>query len=90
MNALDVLNEYKTYIKIITRRVGRDKDVEKAEIIIAALEKQIPKKPQQASQPCFYWCPNCELAVKRRIESSIKIINNCPFCGQAIDWSDTE
>ena len=53
-----------------------------------ALEKQIPKKPIQTSQPCFYWCPHCGSAIKKRIEHSVRIIENCPFCGQVLDWSD--
>ncbi|MGN0595016.1 MAG: hypothetical protein ACI4I6_07650 [Hominimerdicola sp.] len=60
------------------------------EMAIKALEKQIAKKPFQTSQLNFYWCPNCECAIKKRVEHSLRIIENCPFCGQALDWSDTE
>lgn len=59
-------------------------------LAISALEKQIPKKPIQANQLGFYWCPNCTSAIKKRIEHSVRIIANCPFCGQVLDWSNTE
>lgn len=54
--------------------------------------KQIlhPEKPIHATVPLFFWCPCCGSAIKKRIEDSIRIINNCPYCGQALDWSGTE
>lgn len=70
------------------------------ETAIEALEKQIPKKPIPYSislgeEPvkigrCFYHqganvhiCPNCS--------NFISITNVfCFWCGQALDWSDTE
>ena len=60
------------------------------EFAISALDKQILKKPIQATQPCFYWCPNCESAITKRIEHSVRIIAHCPFCGQALAWGDNE
>ena len=65
-------------------------DIECLEMSKQALEKQIPKKPIQTSQPCFYWCPHCGSAIKKRIEHSVRIIENCPFCGQALDWSNNK
>lgn len=57
---------------------------------IEALEKQTPKKPIEAVQTGFFWCPDCKRAIKMRIEDSKINISYCPFCGQALDWGDTE
>lgn len=57
---------------------------------IEALEKQIPKKPREAVQSGFFWCPACSKAIKMRIEDSKINIRYCPFCGQALDWRETE
>ena len=55
-----------------------------------ALEKQIPKKPKLMENPLInskYWfyCPNCNAS--RHTDIKVK---HCSFCGQALDWSDTE
>ena len=92
MNALDVLNEYRAYIKIISRRCGRDRDVEKAEIIIDALEKQIPKKPIDDRYP-WSICPVCGGSINcEEVQEYIhnKECSHCVHCGQKIDWSGTE
>ena len=49
------------------------------DIAISAIEKQIPKKPTKARSEIV--CPTC----KTLIGSS----PYCRYCGQAIDWSDT-
>lgn len=52
-----------------------------------ALEKQIPKKPSYNGQNHF--CLNCERVIFRHIGHTRNgAIDYCPFCGQAIDWSD--
>lgn len=53
-------------------------------------KKEKKMKPKDANQDGFYWCPNCERAIKERIENSKIKIKYCPFCGQELDWSDTE
>lgn len=73
------------------------------EIIIAALEKQMPKKPKTLTYGLLidygwkYGCPNCGCAVGTN--NNLKFAygeylepyeNNCCSCGQALDWSDTE
>ena len=63
---------------------------EAIEIAIEALEKQIKKKPREAVQSGFFWCPACSKAIKMRIEGSKINISYCPFCGQALDWRDME
>ena len=88
-NINDILNSPYLYDESIDYQLTTD-DIECLEMSKQALEKQIPKNPFQASQPCFYWCPNCKSAIKKRIENSARIIENCPFCGQALDWGDNE
>ena len=46
---------------------------------LAALEKQIPKKPKDDG---WLYCPICGRDVL------LDRFNYCPDCGQALDWSD--
>lgn len=67
-------------------------------VAIAALEKQIPKKPKHVDKNASFdgnWkkvCPACGRTLIERIttseESYPKIYNHTPhcICGQAIDW----
>ena len=57
---------------------------------IKALEKQIPRKPISCDCRDWYLCPNCLRAIKKRIEDSDHDIKFCPFCGQALNWSETK
>lgn len=54
-----------------------------------ALEKQIPKGYMKELFSNGYFkrniCPKCE-----DVRGLIKSYNFCPWCGQAIDWSDGE
>lgn len=67
---------------------------------IVALEKQIPKKPQYvdtrfrhhgrkisdgSSLDKCYKCPNCNSHIFHVFDSE----KCCIYCGQALDWSDT-
>lgn len=52
-------------------------------ITVDALEKQIPKKPHQEEFELGEYCPNCEYIFDG-------FPNYCEYCGQRIDWSDTE
>ena len=65
------------------------------EMIVQALEKQIPKKPLPIDYKKYidvvknakflrggFWCPNCKHVVYSGCY--------CEDCGQAIDWSDEE
>ena len=60
------------------------------ETAIEALEKQIKKKPREAVQAGFFWCSDCVRAIKMKIEDSEINISYCPYCGQALDWRETE
>ena len=72
------------------------------EMIVQALEKQIPKKPNKTidsswgTQKETHTCPVCDyyltevqFIASQKIESNKKI-TYCETCGQAIDWSDEE
>lgn len=48
----------------------------------AAIEKQIPKKPQKFYTTPYYRCPICGNAVMAS--------PYCKWCGQDLDWSDIE
>lgn len=55
-------------------------------LIIAALEKQIPKKP------FIFKCPNCQsdnVCVRQDGGFSETKFDYCPDCGQALDWGDS-
>ena len=60
------------------------------ELIVKALEKQIPKKPISISSvenSMYVKCPTCKL---RTVLYDGCSMNYCKNCGQAIDWSDGE
>lgn len=59
---------------------------------VDALEKQIPKKLYYVSDgdadgyPVWdYFCPACESEL-----DGCSYYDFCPYCGQALDWSDEE
>lgn len=56
-------------------------------LAIAALEKQIPKKPLNGKS-----CPNCFYGgLKYDCEHNLFVLidyHHCKACGQTIDWSD--
>lgn len=54
--------------------------MEEMKIAIEALEKQIPKKPTKTAREIV--CPTCRTLVGSS--------PYCRYCGQALDWSDTE
>lgn len=61
---------------------------------LAALEKQIPKKPtyQECGLTKYWCCPICGEIVLSHIDG-FQIVNEynhdiCGGCGQAIDWSE--
>lgn len=64
-----------------------DKTIEACNLAISALEKQIPKKPtikKSVKVNAFTLrCPNCEAVLQADSPC-------CRYCGQALDWSDTE
>ena len=86
MTNLDVLNEYKDYLTIMTRRNGNPIDIEKAQIIIDALERRIATKPLYIDGDYdLPLCPKCCSAIDENEDASC-----CSVCGQKLDWSDKE
>lgn len=60
-------------------------------VAMTALEKQIPKKPQKSESRTFDICPTCGKFINRREKSHGNIdIPRCKWCGQKLDWSDSE
>lgn len=74
---------------------------EALKIVEHAVEKQIPKKPTYVdtrfryhgrdlsdglSLDKCYKCPNCNSHIFHIFDSE----KYCEYCGQALDWSDTE
>ena len=57
----------------------------------SALEKQIPKKPIK-DEYGFLHCPYCDDDDDSLMHDSnfSDRYNYCCYCGQALDWSDTE
>lgn len=66
-----------------------DRDKEALEFAVKAVEKQIPKKPNNI------YCPICKRPLRKAKEDigytgkvkKRKADNYCPGCGQALDWS---
>lgn len=67
-----------------------DRTIEKMELIIAALEKQVPEKPElqgdtEGNLVYDMWvCPRCH----KRYELEYDDYCYCPACGQRIDWDN--
>lgn len=55
------------------------------EMAIEALQKQIPQQP--TIERGFVKCPACKLFIRYPI---IERYNNCPECGQALNWEKPE
>jgi hypothetical protein len=67
-------------------------DIEHYNNIVNAIEKQIPKKviPHRSTYTndiIFYACPSCN---ETDLGDGCKQNPCCEYCGQALDWSDTE
>lgn len=68
------------------------------DLAIAALEKQIGKKPNKQTYKLLiedgwdYECPCCRMAigVNNFVANYTDEDKFCPSCGQRIDWSDTK
>ena len=99
MTAEQAINELKFYrglyeTEIVSAGDGTpDGDLMLAlDMGIAALEKQIPKKPIDVCTPVVTWglCSICKGELNKlgnrpnRVFESTKY---CPDCGQALDWS---
>ena len=54
------------------------------ELALEALEKQVPKTPQDFDSVPRNRCSNCHDAV--RVYSHGTKLKYCPWCGQALNW----
>lgn len=61
-------------------------------IAVEALEKQIPKKGIMIGDnySSILSCPNCRKPIANVWNIAKYEPNYCHYCGQALDWSDTE
>lgn len=64
---------------------GSNKQEEYFDVIRKAIEKQIPKKPNLWCGK-ITTCPNCLRAISQTEALDV----HCKYCGQFIDWSDTD
>lgn len=64
------------------------------QMAVSALEKQIPKKPNNITYDDGYvefWnCPNCHNQHTAFINDEQYKYSYCPLCGQSIDWTEVE
>lgn len=74
--ALNLLND----TEFAEKHQGKEEYTDMLLMCKAALEKQIPKKPVKTKSEIV--CPTCRTLVGSN--------PYCKYCGQALDWSDTE
>ena len=87
MKPEEVIELLKIQREDCTTSVLREDDIDYA---IAALEKQVPKKPikdrkQEIRYTCSYSCPSCGGGF-----IGTGIADYCYHCGQRMDWSVEE
>ncbi len=74
----------------MTERAEMDRlrNVDTYDMACEALEKQIPKKTLPTSDDIFEFgnCPNCGAEFNSELIGEYEI-QYCPYCGQALDWS---
>ena len=71
--------------------VGGDEETMAMKCAVEAIEKQISEKPQKSESGTFNICPTCGRFINRREKSHGNIdIPRCKWCGQALEWSDSE
>ena len=99
-----VTDQEKDRIECAIRHIESSLDVDPwaAEIAVDAMEKQIPKKPnkiqsQNSENLWNLYCPSCEIWIgmwNSRLKRGDMYNNSnshiCPYCGQAIDWTEGE
>lgn len=68
---------------------SKDENLDFAETIKKALEKQIPKKPYDVDTDYMTFdCPEC--LSKLYADNDVRDISYCCVCGQALDWGEEE
>lgn len=86
--ALAILRTHKTYVG----EMDADKLIEALNIAEAAIEMQIPKKPNahfgSFCDDFTFVCPNCTNPIVIDWSNTAYKPFYCHYCGQALDWSD--
>lgn len=93
MTPEEAIKRIKNHIEVHSRKEPHFaiRIIEALKMAIAALEKQIPKKPIKYDLSYSgYKCPTCDSNLYQLRSHNIYKTPNCIFCGQALDWSDTE
>lgn len=78
-----------SYAAGMLKNGGNKQKQDFVKVVTKALEKQIPTKPKLAilgHYPDARMCPSCGTLV--RIKMSDIVLDYCPYCSQAIDWSE--
>lgn len=88
--AIELINKVTFSVENEIEEIKASKFITALKTAISALEKQIPKKPKLMDKPLinskrWFYCPNCNASRHTDIK-----VNHCSYCGQALDWSDTE
>lgn len=86
------MNKYQEAFRTIERTLEYNCDAE-LEIIYELVKKAISKKPiykDDGTGDHYYYCANCDSKVPlcSNLIDQIKY-KHCPYCGNEIDWSDT-
>lgn len=87
MTELEAINRLKYRIETASHIVGVESgnSFEDIEMAIAALEKQVTKKPLNMSEECGLLIGNC-LCCNEKINQYLNTLY-CEYCGQKIDWN---
>lgn len=97
MTVQEAIQLMKSRVETATELMGKGADgkaYEDMEMAIEAMEKQIPKKPNEYEDK-YYACPNCENVLMMKWSKYPTIImprvNGLPYCmacGQHILWEE--
>ncbi len=93
----DVLNSDYHYDESLGYQLTSD-DFEWLEKSKEALEKDISKRIEQQTEDdrefIDYVCPNCKTTLQQKIKGATRTTiykyKHCHWCGQKLDWSDTQ
>lgn len=86
------LNKIKVLLKGYKDRQKFEGANETVELIVEALEKQVPKKPSYENEYGEEMCPNCNFRLEGLYyttgyrDTEELIAKYCPSCGQKLDW----
>lgn len=80
------IKELKMFPNLLSELV----EYKRAQVVIQALEKQLPKKVVVGKN--IYLCPNCGANAETDCGDDMLDyrLNYCDNCGQKLDWSDYE